>query len=66
LGEYLQTVKVRYPEARDIVGIGTGAPEDEDSAEDLLYLEAYRPGRWDLKVPPLIPAVGDNARLAEI
>jgi hypothetical protein len=40
LGEYLQAVKVRYPEAKDIVGIGTGPPEDEDSAEDLLYLDA--------------------------
>jgi hypothetical protein len=40
LGEYFQAVKVRYPEAKDIVGIGPGPPEDEDSAEDLLYLDA--------------------------
>jgi hypothetical protein len=40
LEEYLQVVKIRYPEAKDIVGIGTGPPDDEDSAEDLLYLDA--------------------------
>jgi hypothetical protein len=40
LEEYPQAVKVRSPEAKDIVGIGTGPPEDEDSAEDLLYLDA--------------------------
>lgn len=36
---YAQAVKVVYPEAKDIVGIGTGPPEDEDSAEDLPYLD---------------------------
>ena len=33
-------MKVRYPEARDIVGIETGPPEDGNSAGDLLYLDA--------------------------
>jgi hypothetical protein len=39
LDAYLQVVKVIYPEARDIVGIATGYPENENS-EDLLYLDA--------------------------
>jgi hypothetical protein len=39
LEAYLQVVKVIYPEAKDIVGIATGYPENENS-EDLLYLDA--------------------------
>ena len=38
LGEYLQVVKVVYPEAEDVVGIAIGPPENENS-EDLLYLD---------------------------
>ena len=44
LEEYLQVVNIRDPEAKDIVGIGTGPPDDEDSAEDLLYLDAREAG----------------------
>jgi hypothetical protein len=39
LEAYLQVLKVIYPEAKDIVGLATGYPENENS-EDLLYLDA--------------------------
>ena len=39
LEAYLQVLKVIYPEAKDIVGIATGHPGNENS-EDLLYLDA--------------------------
>jgi hypothetical protein len=39
LEAYLKVVKVRYPEAQDIVGIATGHPGD-DNSEDLLYIDA--------------------------
>ena len=39
LEAYLQVLKVIYPDAKDIIGIATGLPGNENS-EDLLYLDA--------------------------
>ena len=39
LETYMQVLKVIYPNAKDIVGIATGPPDNENS-EDLLYLDA--------------------------
>ncbi len=40
LGAYCQAVKLKFPDARDIVGIATETGTDEERSEDALYYDA--------------------------
>jgi hypothetical protein len=49
LRDYAYVVKATYPDANDIVGIGTGPPDNHDSAEDVLYLDTQLWTEADLR-----------------